>query len=258
MDDLLCLTSSWWCWQVCSIYQKWTRLRNIGRSKLSKSSCWCATTFHGDPETRIQFGMICNYLCVPGMLHISLSCAPHLKLAAENDLFEEEIWNLGHVQDRYDKMGVENIYIYTCRYVSMYLCIFYIEYSFHTDIRYPSISIYTKVCGHPNVCKHSAQIWALCDRGELRCGTTDLGKSKKSLYRTRCDDISLGNLTVISILSRISRMLVVYVMTGVFFCLNVGIHRWSMLARCCCNWWTDEPILQIHLSHKKKLVVKGI
>lgn len=149
-------------------------------------------------------------------------------------------------------------YIYTCRYVSMYLCIFYIEYSFHTDIRYPSISIYTKVCGHPNVCKHSAQIWALCDRGELRCGTTDLGKSKKSLYRTRCDDISLGNLTVISILSRISRMLVVYVMTGVFFCLNVGIHRWSMLARCCCNWWTDEPILQIHLSHKKKLVVKGI
>ena len=37
-----------------------------------------------------------------------------------------------HVQDRYDKMGVENICIY--RYVSMYLCIFYIEYSFHTDI----------------------------------------------------------------------------------------------------------------------------
>lgn len=63
-----------------------------------------------------------------------------------------------HVQDRYDKMGVENIYIYTCRYVSMYLCIFCIEYSLHTDIRYPSISIYTKVCGHPNVSKHSAQI----------------------------------------------------------------------------------------------------
>lgn len=55
------------------------------------------------------------------MLHISLSCAPHLKLAAENDLFEEEIWNLGHVQDRYDKMGVENIYIYI--HVGMYQCI---------------------------------------------------------------------------------------------------------------------------------------
>ena len=157
-----------------------------------------------------------------------------------------------HVQDRYDKMGVENMYIYiyiSYRYVSMYLCIFCIEYSFHTDIRYPSISIYTKVCGHPNVCKHSAQIWALCDRGELRCGTTDLRKSKKSLYRTRCDNMSLGNLTEVkSILSRISKMLVVY--DRCVFCL-LG----STGGQC---FQDVEPILQIHLSHKKKLVVKGI
>ena len=29
-----------------------------------------------------------------------------------------------HVEDRYEKMGVENIYIYTCRYVTVCINVF--------------------------------------------------------------------------------------------------------------------------------------
>ena len=139
------LTSSMMTLQVW-IYQKYSK-HEYGYAIMEEASSPgnhvdVPPHFHGGPETRIQFGMICNFLFVQRMLHIGLSCAP----ASEAGCWIWSLWRgnmeLGthHVQDRYDKMGVENIYIHIYRYVSMHLCILLIYHS--TDFIQISIYLY--------------------------------------------------------------------------------------------------------------------
>ena len=182
MDDLLRLTSSWWCCK-CALSTK----NEHGCAIMEEANC---PSHHVDVPPLFMMTLKPGFnlawyvsICLFQECFILAYLAPlHLKLAAENDLFEEEIWNLGLIMFRIDmtRRGWKTyIYIYIQVCINVFV---YILYRVQFSYRYPSISIYTKVCGHPNVCKHSAQIWTLCDRGELRCGTTDLGKSKKSLY----------------------------------------------------------------------------